>query len=75
MPADGNLAAASPRAFAALGEVRHLATIGNYPPRRCGIATYTADVRSAPDRRRGPTCSATWSPCATPSTPPSTPPR
>ena len=48
MPADGNLAASTTRAFvAASGEVRHVAAIGNYPPRRCGIATYTADVRSA----------------------------
>ena len=47
MPADGNLAATFPRALGAVGEVRHVATIGNYPPRRCGIATYTADVRSA----------------------------
>ena len=32
---------------AALPDVRHVATIGNYPPRRCGIATYTSDVRAA----------------------------
>ena len=32
---------------AALPDVRHIATIGNYPPRRCGIATYTFDVRAA----------------------------
>ena len=31
----------------ALPDVRHVATIGNYPPRRCGIATYTFDVRAA----------------------------
>lgn len=37
---------ASPLA-AALPDVRHVATIGNYPPRRCGIATYTFDVRAA----------------------------
>ena len=33
--------------LAALPDVRHVATIGNYPPRRCGIATYTFDVRAA----------------------------
>lgn len=27
--------------------VRSVALIGNYPPRRCGIASFTADVRSA----------------------------
>jgi glycosyltransferase involved in cell wall biosynthesis len=27
--------------------VRSIALIGNYPPRRCGIATFTADVRQA----------------------------
>lgn len=27
--------------------VRHIALIGNYPPRQCGIATFTADLRSA----------------------------
>ena len=28
-------------------EVRSVALIGNYPPRRCGIATFTADVHDA----------------------------
>jgi glycosyltransferase involved in cell wall biosynthesis len=27
--------------------IRSVALIGNYPPRRCGIATFTADVREA----------------------------
>jgi hypothetical protein len=27
--------------------VRHVAFIGNFPPRRCGIATFTADLRDA----------------------------
>jgi glycosyltransferase involved in cell wall biosynthesis len=27
--------------------VRHIAMIGNFPPRRCGIATFTADLQSA----------------------------
>ncbi|MGQ0661679.1 glycosyltransferase family 4 protein [Sphingosinicella sp.] len=27
--------------------LRHIALLGNFPPRRCGIATFTADVRSA----------------------------
>ena len=27
--------------------IRSVALIGNYPPRRCGIATFTADVRAA----------------------------
>ncbi|WP_370675004.1 glycosyltransferase [Pleomorphomonas sp. PLEO] len=27
--------------------VRHLALIGNFPPRKCGIATFTADLREA----------------------------
>ena len=38
---------------AALPDVRHVATIGNYPPRRCGIATYTFDVRAALMAARG----------------------
>ena len=25
----------------------HIALIGNFPPRRCGIATFTADTRDA----------------------------
>lgn len=29
------------------GDLRSITLIGNYPPRRCGIATFTADVRSA----------------------------
>ena len=37
----------APSLAAALPDVRHVATIGNYPPRRCGIATYTHDVRAA----------------------------
>lgn len=27
--------------------LRHLALIGNYPPRQCGIATFTSDIRQA----------------------------
>lgn len=27
--------------------VRHIALIGNYPPRKCGIATFTADLSAA----------------------------
>jgi glycosyltransferase involved in cell wall biosynthesis len=39
-----------------LAEVRSIALIGNFPPRRCGIATFTADVYAAlhearPDNR------------------------
>ena len=30
-----------------VGEVRSVTMIGNYPPRRCGIATFTSDVRDA----------------------------
>ena len=29
------------------GDVRSVTMIGNYPPRRCGIATFTSDVRDA----------------------------
>jgi glycosyltransferase involved in cell wall biosynthesis len=29
------------------GRLSHIALIGNYPPRQCGIATFTADVRTA----------------------------
>ena len=29
------------------GEVRSVTLLGNYPPRRCGIATFTYDVREA----------------------------
>lgn len=29
------------------GELRHIALLGNFPPRRCGIATFTADVYEA----------------------------
>lgn len=32
--------------------VRSVALIGNYPPRRCGIATFTCDVRAALLRER-----------------------
>ncbi len=38
---------AAPSLASVLPDVRHVATIGNYPPRRCGIATYTFDVRAA----------------------------
>ena len=44
---DDRSLAGLPRALAPLVEVRHVAMIGNYPPRRCGIATFTSDVRSA----------------------------
>lgn len=27
--------------------VRHIALVGNFPPRKCGIATFTADLRQA----------------------------
>src|SRR5262245_36562584 len=27
--------------------LRHIALLGNFPPRRCGIATFTADVEAA----------------------------
>ncbi len=30
-----------------LPPIRRMALIGNYPPRRCGIATFTADLRTA----------------------------
>ncbi|MAW98328.1 MAG: glycosyl transferase family 1 [Sphingomonas sp.] len=33
--------------YALTPPVRHIALIGNFPPRRCGIATFTADLRSA----------------------------
>ena len=36
---------------------RHVALIGNFPPRRCGIATFTCDVYTALTRERdGVTC-------------------
>lgn len=35
------------RASGGVGDVRRVTLIGNYPPRRCGIATFTADVREA----------------------------
>ena len=28
-------------------EIRKIAFLGDYPPRKCGIATFTSDVRSA----------------------------
>lgn len=35
-------------------EIKRLAIIGNYPPRRCGIATFTADIyRAVTDGRPG----------------------
>mgnify|MGYP001573350394 CR=1 FL=1 len=33
--------------YALTPPVRHIALIGNFPPRRCGIATFTADLRNA----------------------------
>ena len=50
MTLDLRPAAVSPRAVLAseaLPAVRRVAMIGNYPPRRCGIATFTSDVRAA----------------------------
>ena len=35
------------RAAGGSGEVRSVTLLGNYPPRRCGIATFTYDVREA----------------------------
>jgi glycosyltransferase involved in cell wall biosynthesis len=43
-----NLRLVGPGAAAGAVEgVKSVALIGNYPPRRCGIATFTADVREA----------------------------
>ncbi|MHA0337504.1 glycosyltransferase family 4 protein [Sphingomonas aquatilis] len=33
--------------YALTPPVRHIALIGNFPPRRCGIATFTADLHDA----------------------------
>ena len=46
MSLDRRIADAATRAFGA-APLGHVAMIGNYPPRRCGIATFTADVREA----------------------------
>lgn len=35
------------RLLSSLGKVRRIVLIGSFPPRRCGIATFTCDVREA----------------------------
>jgi len=41
------LIAFDPAVAAPATKIRRVVLIGNYPPRRCGIATFTADVREA----------------------------
>lgn len=39
--------------YSATGAVRRMAILGNHIPRQCGIATFTADLRSAVQPRGG----------------------
>lgn len=48
--ADRPIIAAEPESFvleAPVAALGHVALLGNFPPRRCGIATFTADVAAA----------------------------